>query len=656
MERQRREAAQKVKDYHTYHLSGDLSEQIAGQVAQGILHFDSPLKEGQNLQQNTRPAFNIHHIHELSRSRSEVNNADRHPANVFTPENLNQQVLEQYPLLSTSFHQDKLSEQYPLSCQENTANTALSQTHCVESRSSTGESVDRGAASTLTNTRNQLHAHSDNSNVELSAINSLPHTRANILALSQHSDTNQVLSNTVNLDMAEELRAELEKQKAITNTMQQQVEQAEIANEVEKQKQEQESWQAALNKLQQVRAEQKRKHEEKLASLRVVETTLTDDSNPQLEWIKKKIAELNGGESNSEEVEAKKRDTDKAKQALENILEQQKQLSQQANTLVQETGMVTPEMQTLLNVINQDKELTAAPKQPLDSAQMLEQLRAALSERPNIGSGDWQRDVLRQFLIKSNKTAAPGGATTLKPDLLKRLTNEQDEFVMADWLATLNKEESGEWLCDDSNECKHRKVKSGMLDKATANIVHKEIWPQKNLLEDWADEEMEFRQLQFEHLVAGELRTIETCTEPAQILGRLRLLRCMAYAKLRGYDWPVIRKMYAAILRSIEAKEHAWSDNFDCFETILYGRWSQLNQQTPRPPRGDRDRDTKKWFCRDWNRPEGCTKTAPHKAWFGSGTNAVSRVVLHMCAACYMKDKAVRDHPETHQSCPHKMA
>ena len=78
----------------------------------------------------------------------------------------------------------------------------------------------------------------------------------------------------------------------------------------------------------------------------------------------------------------------------------------------------------------------------------------------------------------------------------------------------------------------------------------------KNLLEDWADEEMEFKQLQFEHLVVGELHTIETCTDPAQILGRLRLLRQIAYAKLRGYDWPVIRKMYAAILRSIEAREH----------------------------------------------------------------------------------------------------
>ena len=73
-------------------------------------------------------------------------------------------------------------------------------------------------------------------------------------------------------------------------------------------------------------------------------------------------------------------------------------------------------------------------------------------------------------------------------------------------------------------ECKHNNMKSGMLDKATINIRHKEVWPQKNLGEDWAEEEIEFKQLRFEHLVAGETRTIETCIDPAQILGRLRLL------------------------------------------------------------------------------------------------------------------------------------
>ena len=106
---------------------------------------------------------------------------------------------------------------------------------------------------------------------------------------------------------------------------------------------------------------------------------------------------------------------------------------------------------------------------------------------------------------------------------------------MAEWLTSLNRqEESGsdvnrlinrlEEETECKGECRHVK-KSGMLDKSTMNIRHKEVWPQKNLGEDWAEEEIEFKQLRFEHLVAEETRTIEMCIDPAQILGRLHLLR-----------------------------------------------------------------------------------------------------------------------------------
>ena len=85
----------------------------------------------------------------------------------------------------------------------------------------------------------------------------------------------------------------------------------------------------------------------------------------------------------------------------------------------------------------------------------MEQLKASLNPKNTRTTGDWQKDVLKQFLTKSDKVTMPAGTTTLKPDLLKRLMNEQDNFSMADWLATLNKEEAGEWLCDDSDDCKH---------------------------------------------------------------------------------------------------------------------------------------------------------------------------------------------------------
>ena len=213
---------------------------------------------------------------------------------------------------------------------------------------------------------------------------------------------------------------------------------------------------------------------------------------------------------------------------------------------------------------------------------------------------------------------------------------------MAEWLAMFNKQDQGESKLgiEESNS---KSSRSGMLDRATSNILHKEVWPQKNLLEDWADEEVSFNQLQFEHYVTGEARTIEVCTEPTQILGDLRLLRRMAYAKLRGYDWPLIRKMYTAILTAIETRENSWESSFDRFESILYKKPAQ---------KPFKDKDNKKWFCRDYNSTGGCKKTSPHKAQVGPA--GINRTVLHICAKCYMQTRAENRHPEGHESCPYR--
>ena len=150
--------------------------------------------------------------------------------------------------------------------------------------------------------------------------------------------------------------------------------------------------------------------------------------------------------------------------------------------------------------------------------------------------------------------------------------------------------------------------------------------------------------------MAGETRTIETCTDPAQILGRLRLLRRIAYLKLRGMEWPLLRKMYAAILSSIETREYSWESNFDRFESILYRK--VLTERGAE--KEHRHQEGRKRFCRDYNKPEGCPKNSPHRAWFGSGPSASKRMVHHCCAAYLIRDKAYREHPEGSRDCPNK--
>ena len=136
-------------------------------------------------------------------------------------------------------------------------------------------------------------------------------------------------------------------------------------------------------------------------------------------------------------------------------------------------------------------------------------------------------------------------------------------------------------LTDIVNKSK-KKLKSGILDKASASIEHKEIWPQKNLLEEYADAEISFRQMQYEHYVAGECRTIETCKDSEEMMGRARVMRRIAYLKLRGNEWSSIRTMYTAILRSKEIGENSWPANFEMFENIV-------SRRVPKDKEKDRD-------------------------------------------------------------------
>ena len=112
--------------------------------------------------------------------------------------------------------------------------------------------------------------------------------------------------------------------------------------------------------------------------------------------------------------------------------------------------------------------------------------------------------------------------------------------------------------------------------------------------------------------------------------------------------------MYAAILTSIETKEYSWESNFDRFETILYRRTWGDNRSAHHDTKHQDKEQGRKRYCREYNRPEGCPKNSPHPVWFGNGPSAVKRMVHHLCAACLIRDKQSREHPEGHPDCPHK--
>ena len=431
-----------------------------------------------------------------------------------------------------------------------------------------------------------------------------------------------------------EMAQQLEMQKEATRKLQLEAEEMQLRNEVEEEQQKAKALELSLKHMKEARELALVNHEKNMAELECIATETKEKSKAEANaWLEAQIRKMKGETPASPEEEVKRKAEEEKQKKIADLRDQLKLLTGEE---VQEPT-VTP----------------ATSHMPRDKQQLLlQQLKAALE-----GRGDPQQDNLRALTVEANKTTGIGGTSTLKPDILSRL-NPDTPSSMHEWLAQLNQQEEGEYLIslknsEQEDEGRPLKQKSGMLDKPTTAIKQKQVWPQKNLGEDWADEDLDFKQLRFKHLVAGETRTIETCTEPAQILGRLRLMRRIAYLRLRGFDWYLLRKMYAAILTSIETGEYSWESNFDRFETILY-RKTQGESKIRQNKQEDTTQANKKWYCREFNRGEPCNKGPTHTAWFGKGASAVKRQVVHGCATCIFRDNLVKQHPEGHPECPHK--
>ncbi len=98
--------------------------------------------------------------------------------------------------------------------------------------------------------------------------------------------------------------------------------------------------------------------------------------------------------------------------------------------------------------------------------------------------------------------------------------------------------DSGESNSDESRvscgHCQHRKIKSGIHERPSQCVKEHLTWPQKHLKYSFIDDALSFKQLMFEHLIVGELDTIQITRNSKEVAGRLCLLERVSYWKLRG--------------------------------------------------------------------------------------------------------------------------
>ncbi|CAC5384008.1 unnamed protein product [Mytilus coruscus] len=107
-----------------------------------------------------------------------------------------------------------------------------------------------------------------------------------------------------------------------------------------------------------------------------------------------------------------------------------------------------------------------------------------------------------------------------------------------------------------SSKKKSKKLKSGLKIKSADKY-------------EYVSKDLEFKQLNFKMLVAGELEIINNfCKNKSEKQGRLKLLQKIAYFSFI-YHWASVLEFYAAWLRLIELGRKTWSDDSQMLENVM---------------------------------------------------------------------------------------
>ena len=203
----------------------------------------------------------------------------------------------------------------------------------------------------------------------------------------------------------------------------------------------------------------------------------------------------------------------------------------------------------------------------------------------------------------------------------------------------------------DSGRHQNRKScnkRSGINAKPCSKVKVELTYPHFSLgqLSGFMGAPISFHNLTYEQFVAGELCTIMNCSSATEHRGRVTLLQKISNWHLMiNASWNQIQNTHAHIIRKIENKEIGWAADFDRFEKHIFEKVSFKTEKQDKRKTVNQD-----WFCKVFQKQEGCPKDAPHAAWIGNQM----KMVQHFCAACWLKDRSKRAHPECSTDCPLK--
>lgn len=202
--------------------------------------------------------------------------------------------------------------------------------------------------------------------------------------------------------------------------------------------------------------------------------------------------------------------------------------------------------------------------------------------------------------------------------------------------------------CDEKKKKKNKKTKSGIKAKASDKVKTQLLWPQSALQYEFVNESVSFNDLDPKLFTAGELEIITSKNiSEKERSGRLNLLKKITYYS-NIYSWKGLLSFYAAWLRKIELGQKSWDDDPSSIEVPILTQYIVPKAKTSSfPAKSSENKDDQVWFCTLFNRNR-CTHKGSHTTFI----KGQQRVVQHICAVCWKKDKSKLSHPECANSCP----
>ena len=114
---------------------------------------------------------------------------------------------------------------------------------------------------------------------------------------------------------------------------------------------------------------------------------------------------------------------------------------------------------------------------------------------------------------------------------------------------------------------KKHKLKSRMFAKHTSTIKKPQLWPHNHLDPHFVSHMPKFQDISWDQLVAIILQA----KFHTQAMGRLHLLKQLAYWKLHSGNLYKVQQLYIAMVRTLEEGESSWSSNFQLLEVLVMG-------------------------------------------------------------------------------------